>query len=259
VPFDPHELTVFDGWLPEQWPSGGVLVFNPAAGSALLPVVGIDQPGALPPVTEAGLLADVELEHVNFGLTARLEAPEWLAPALTDGSGLPLLWRGVSGSTRVVVFGFYLDDTNISRRASFPVLIANAVNEVLPPTLPASLEHGLPLPLPPPNVFRDLVVIDPAGEEYALGPDRASSFDATGLPGLYQVASHLPTGQTWQAVVGVNAGALEESDLRTQAQPAFTIVERPFDAGPSEGLELWPLLIALVGLLMLMEARLAWR
>ena len=259
VPFDAHELTVFDGWLPDVWPSGGVLIFNPPPDNTLLPVRGVDRPVNVSPGAREGLLNDVDLEHVTFGLTALLDSPDWLAPALTDSGGLPLIWRGVTGATRVVVFSFYLADTNIARRASFPVLAANAVTEVLPPTLPASLPHGSPLPLPPPEVFRDLVVTDPAGQQHALGPSRPRTFDLTRLPGLYQVSSSLPTGQTWRAVVGVNAGALEEGDLRLQADPSFSIVERPFAAGPSEGLELWPLLAALVGLVMLVEARLAWR
>jgi hypothetical protein len=259
IPFDAHELTVFDGWLPEVWPSGGVLVFNPPPASALLPVLGVGRPAGVPPAPRSGLLDDVELEHVTFGLTARLDAPDWMAPALVDTARLPLIWDGIIGATRVVVFSFYLADTNIARRASFPVLVANAVVGVLPPTLPASLLHGSPLPLPPPEVFRDLVVTDPLGQEYALGPDRSRTFGDASQPGLYQVTSSLPGGQAWRAVVGVNAGALVESDLRSQAEPSFSIVERPFAAGPSEGLELWPLLAALVGLVMLAEARLAWR
>ncbi len=264
VPFDAHELTVFDGWLPDVWPSGGVLVFNPPPDNPLLPVRGVTRPVAIPPNVQDDLLNDVDLEHVNFGLTALLHAPDWMAPTplqAKDASDndVPLILEGVTGATRVVVFSFYLADTNIARRASFPVLAANAVTEVLPPTLPASLPHGAPLPLPPAEVFRDLVVTDPAGEQHALGPERPRTFDLTRLPGLYQVASSLPTGQTWHAVVGVNAGALEEGDLRLQADPSFSIVERPFAAGPSEGLELWPLLAALVGVVMLVEARLAWR
>jgi Ca-activated chloride channel family protein len=263
VPFNPRGLTVFDGWLPEAWPNGGVLVFNLPPDNGLLPVRGVARISSVPPGQHNRLLADVDLEHVSFGLTALLAAPEAIGETDLQGqdaneNAVPLILRGASPA-RMVVFTFYLADSNIARRASFPVLVANAVAEVLPLALPASLPHGAPLPLPAPEIFRDVLITDPAGQQFALGPDRPGAFDLTGQPGLYRLSSQLPTGQVWGAAVGVNAGALDESDLRLQAAPVFSAVERPFAAGPSAGLELWPLLAALAALVMVAEARAAWR
>lgn len=261
VPFAARDLTVFDGFLPDVWPAGGVLVFNPPPGSSLLPVTTPQPVAPLAPPTGEALFADVEFDLVTFGAAAGLAEPRaaWLAPALADGAGLGLVWRGATGPSRVVVFTFVLDATNLTRRAGFPVLVANAVAEVLPPALPASLRPGDPLVLPSPDLYPDLIVTDPSGQIFLFGPDRPASFDATLLPGLYQVEGRLANGQAWRGVVGVNPGALEESDLRQPAEPAFTAQLDRAPANPSAGLEMWPLLAALVALMLLVEARLAWR
>ncbi len=258
-PFQAHELTVFDGWLPDVWPQGGVLVFDPPQGSSLLPVSGSGPAGSVGPAPGIALLKDVDLEHVIFGATAALDAPAWLAPALSDSDGLGLAWSGVSGGSRVVVFAFALAESNITRRSAFPILVANAAAEVLPPALPASIWPGDPLALPSPDLLADVTITDPAGEAYRFGPDRPRVFEATNRPGLYRLEGTLASGRAWQAVVGANAGAIEESDLRLTAEPRFADQSGRSSAGPSDGLELWPLLAALFAAALLVEARLAWR
>jgi hypothetical protein len=261
LPFEVRDLTVFDGWLPTDWPAGGVLVFNPPANSSLLPVSALQAVRAVAPTPGEALFADVEFNLVTFGSAVILAQPgaAWLAPALSDSDGLGLVWRGASGLSRVVLFAFALEETNLTRRAGFPILVANAVAEVLPPALPTGLRPGDPLPLPAPDLYPTLTVTDPSGQVFDLGPDRPASFTATALAGLYRVEGSLANGQTWRGVVGVNPGALEESDLRQPVEPAFTAQLDRAPANPSLGLELWPLLAALAAVVLLVEARLAWR
>jgi hypothetical protein len=261
LPFEVRDLTIFDGWLPAEWPSGGVLVFNPPSGSGLLPVAARQPVRAVVLAPGEALFADVEFDLVTFGSAAVLAQPgaAWLAPALSDSAGLGLVWRGASGPSRVVVFTFALDETNLTRRSGFPILVANAVTEVLPPALPASLRPGDPLPLPAPDLYPLLTLTDPSGQVFDLGPDRPADFTATSLAGLYRLEGSLANGQVWRGVVGVNPGALDESDLRQPAEPAFTAQRDRVPANPSLGLELWPLLAALAAVFLLVEARLAWR
>lgn len=261
VPFAGHELTVFQGWLPEVLPQGGVIIFDPPVGSEVLPVTGYTTLGTVPLPAGDALFADVELEHVVFNAAAQLAQPAWLAPALSD-DGTPrqhLIWRGSLGDSRVVVFSLVLEATNLARRAAFPILVANAVAEVLPPALPASLPAGQPLDLPPAEIFAELTVTRPDGEAATFGPDEVRALGDTSQTGLYTLASTFASGQPWTAAVGVNAGALDESDLRQPAAPNFVAESGGPGGQPSEGLELWPLLVALVALALLLEARLAWR
>ena len=258
-PFEPYALTVFDGWLPEAWPAGGVLVFDPPPGAGLLLVSGVAGVEGVPRPAGEALFVDVALEHVFFNSTATLQAPAWLSPALSDAAGRPLVWRGVTSGSRVVVFGFALDATNLPRRAGFPVLVANAVNAVLPPALPASLRPGDALPLPAPELLPQLTVTDPSGAQIGLVANRAADYAATSAAGLYLVQGTLASGEDWKAWVGVNAGALEESDLRAPAQPDFVQGRDQAAGNKSDGLELWPLLAALAALVLVAEAWVAWR
>jgi hypothetical protein len=236
-----------------------VLVFDPPPGSTLLLVNGVaGVEGVQRPAGEA-LFVDVELEHVFFNATATLQAPVWLSPALSDAAGRPLVWRGVTSGSRVVVFGFALDATNLTRRAGFPVLVTNAVNAVLPPALPASLRPGDALPLPAPELLPQLTVTDPTGREIGLVASRAADYADTSAAGLYLVQGTLASGEDWKAWVGVNAGALEESDLRAPAQPDFVQGSDLAAGNKSDGLELWPLLAALAALVLVAEAWVAWR
>jgi hypothetical protein len=204
----------------------------------------------------------VELDHVFFGTAAQLAQQPWLAPALSDDSSprQHLIWRGSANGSRVVVFSLVLDDTNLARRAAFPILVANAVAEVLPPALPASLSAGQPLALPPAEIFPSLTVTSPDGTPATYGEGQVRAFGDTTQTGLYTLTGTFASGQAWSAAVGINAGALDESDLRRQAAPEFSAGGGAASGGnPSDGLELWPLLAGLAGLALLVEARLAWR
>ncbi len=259
VPFAGHELSVFQGWLPEVLPQGGVLIFDPPPGNDLLPATGLSPVGAVLPQAGDPLLTDVALDLVFFGTAVQIDAPAWLAPALLDEEETPLIWRGRTGASRLVVFGMLLDDTNLARRAAFPILMANAVAEVLPPALPASVRAGEPLTLPPADIFAELTITRPDGEAALFDADDARAFGGTTQTGLYVLESTFASGQPWRSVVGVNAGALDESDLRQQAAPEFQSDSGPMTDNPSEGLELWPLLVGLLAVVLLVEAHFAWR
>jgi hypothetical protein len=260
-PFAARELTVFVGWLPEALPLGGVLIFDPPPGSDVLPVIGYDRLGAVPPPAGDPLFDDVELDHVFFGTAAQLAQQPWLAPALSDDSSprQHLIWRGSANGSRVVVFSLVLDATNLARRAAFPILVANAVAEVLPPALPASVSAGQALALPPAEIFPALTVTGPDGTAATYGEGQVRAYGSTTRTGLYTLTGNFVSGQPWSAAVGVNAGALDESDLRRQATPDFAASGAAASGDPSEGLELWPLLAGLASLALLVEARLAWR
>ena len=102
-------------------------------------------------------------------------------------------------------------------------------------------------------------VTDPSGAQIGLVANRAADYAATSAAGLYLVQGTLASGEDWKAWVGVNAGALEESDLRAPAQPDFVQGRDQAAGNKSDGLELWPLLAALAALVLIAEAWVAWR
>jgi hypothetical protein len=242
------------------WPAGGVLVFEPPQGNGLLPAGSPLPVAAQLAAQDSPLLAEVDLGPVRFGRAAPLEAPAWLQPALADSTGLGLAWQGHTGPSRVIVFTFGLSDTNLTRRAAFPVLVANAVTAVLPPPLTPSLLPGEPVALPSPDLFPQLSLTGPDGEGVSLGPDRANTFTDTLEPGLYTLAGRSAQGETWRASFGVNAGSPDESELRQVSQPVFAPANAA-SAGAEvpRAFDLWPLLVLLALLALVVEARLAWR
>jgi hypothetical protein len=167
----------------------------------------------------------------------------------------------VQGSSRFVVLAFDLGGTNMVRRAAFPVMISNAVSELLPPPLPESVRPGEAVGLPSAQLFPQLRLTDPEGRARAFGLDRPLTFDETGMAGLYVIEGRTPDGATWVSGFGVNAGSPRESDLRRRAEPAFT---GGLMAGGSFVLErdpladVWPILAAFALLVLLVEASLAW-
>ncbi len=260
--YENYDLTVFSGWLPNTWPRGGVLVMAPPEGLGLLNVQPPTTVGALPAAPTDSLLADVDLGPVDFGRGSLLEAPDWLTPVLTDERGLTLVWRGATQDSRLVVFTFGLERGNLARRTSFPVLMANAVAEVLPPPLPASIAPGEPVGLPPAHRLPFLTITDPTGAEHTFTGERSSLFTETYQPGLYLLRGRTIAGEDWQGGFGVNAGSALESDLRVSAQPLLRSIAEggvlpTVEANQPE--DLWPWLVLFVLFLMIVEAGLSWR
>ncbi len=277
VAFEPHDLYVFQGWLPEAWPQGGVLVLDPPANSALLPVA------EAKPITQTlmtdPLLTDVSFSGVTFGRALGLSAPApalpfadhasrrargpgWLSPIYAEENNGILIWRGSQGSTRAVVLSFILGESNLTKRNAFPILVANAAHELLPPPLPESIRPGDPVALPSEQVFLSLSLTDPQGRVQTIGANRGALFDDTARTGLYVLEGLTRDGQLKTVGFGVNAGSWDESDLGLRAEPQFSVATIDAPSPLTNRLpvaDLWPVLVVAVVVLLLAEARLAWR
>ena len=260
VAFEPHDLVVFQGWLPEAWPQGGVLVLDPPADSALLPLTDA-HPITATRITDP-LLTDVSFGSVAFGRAIGIGAPDWLSPVYAEENNGVLIWRGTPHSTRIVVLSFTLAESNITRRNAFPILIANAVRELLPPPLPESIRPGDSVALPSAQVFPSLSLTDPQGRVLTLGAQRGALFDDTTRTGLYMLEGLAPDGQLKTVGFGVNAGSPDESDLRQQAEPTFSVaaIDAPGSLPNRLPLaDLWPVFVFIVLAVLVVEARFAWR
>jgi hypothetical protein len=275
VAFEPHDLYVFQGWLPEAWPQGGVLVLDPPTDSALLPLAEAE------PITQTlmtdPLLTDVSFSGVTFGRALGLSAPapalpftdqttargpSWLSPVYAEDNNGGLIWRGSQGSTRAVVLSFILGESNLAKRNAFPILIANAARELLPPPLPESIRPGDPVALPSEQVFLSLSLTDPQGRVQTIGAQRGALFDDTTRTGLYVLEGLTRDGQLKTVGFGVNAGSWDESDLGRRAEPQFSVAAIDAPSPLTNRLplaDLWPVLVVAVVVLLLTEARLAWR
>jgi hypothetical protein len=234
--------------------------------------------------TQDPLLAGVDLAGVTFGETPVYVLDGTQAEVVGAADG-PLVFRGEVGQQQAIVLGFDLAASNLPRRVAFPILIANAVKELAPDPLPASVPLGDPLLYRPRVDAASVRVAPPGGEPVVLplavetGKDAAErqggavatrdvadtapatsrlrevAFADTGRPGVYAVSELDAAGK---ALGGgrfvVNAGHPRESDLRPNADLAnvLAMAHRVDDGGVDRSnlIDFWPLL-TILGLVLL--------
>jgi Ca-activated chloride channel family protein len=146
-----YDLLVLDG-LPAaltRWPAGNVLVVDPPLGHPLLPTDRSARALRPNPDSASRLFNGVDLSAVVIDRAVRLVTPNWATVDLaavdsqSDGAETPLVLRGspVPGS-RVMVWAFDPDASNLPGRVAFPLLTANSLAALLDPSPPASIAPG---------------------------------------------------------------------------------------------------------------------
>ena len=124
-PSDVYDLYIFDGWLPPELPPGNWLIFNPPAGSTLLPVSGeMLEPPLDYVAQDHRLMQFVDIRDLRVSRAQRMELPAWADELLGSNRG-PLLFSGTIDGRRMVVFSFSLLQSNLPLRTAFPVLMGN--------------------------------------------------------------------------------------------------------------------------------------
>ncbi len=237
-----------------------LLVVAPQPGGAL-PVLGVLPNPAIDRI-EAGdaLLAGVDLTGVTFSEAALLETPPGAKAVLGSADG-PLALRMTLSGQDAIVLAFDLAGSNLPRRIAFPILIANAVNDLAPAPPPAGLALGEPLRFEPRAGAATVEIAAPGGEVVSIPVARGRGgsgagaqpvvHTGTGAPGEYRIIEKDASGaMTGEMAVVVNAGHPRESDLRPNPGLAEAL-----DAAPSGGdgvaasspvvSYLWPLLALL--------------
>jgi hypothetical protein len=247
------DLTVFDGYLPDAWPQGGVLVVGPPAGSGLLDVGGrlrAPEDGGLRVAPGTTLLEGVSLSSVDFGQVAQIASPEWAATMLSRGDQ-PLMLRGRVGRSEIAIWTFDPAGGNLTSRLAFPLLMARSVRDLTPAALPGSALLGEALALRPDPRADSIVVRAPDGSEetLAVSPGERTLLTLR-ASGLYTVEELRGGEPLYTASLPVNAGTPAESDLAPRPLPslppapaAAVGAERPEEAG--RPLWIWLAAIAL--------------
>lgn len=246
------DLTIFDGFLPDAWPQGATLAINPKSGSSLLnvmPETREPEPGK--PLQQRGrTLEGLGFGGVVFGAVRIVETPPWAEVQLSSDD-LPLILRGRTDDHEIAVWTFNLAGSNLTTRLAFPILVARTVRDLAPPPLPQAVRAGEPLVIHPDPRTTTLRLRGP-GDRQMIAPAAAVvTLDTLVEPGLYQVEEQRDNATVLAGVVGVNAGAAIESNLRPQnAPPLRAPGNDPGSASRRQMLDLWPWL-ALAALLVL--------
>lgn len=121
------DLTVLDGWLPEEGlPEGDLLLINPPRGTHLFErgnAVAINAP--LRTDANHSITQFVDLSNVSL-LTAHEFTPrsDWARPIIWADS-VPLLFAGEQQNRRIALLTFSLQDSDLPLWIAWPILMAN--------------------------------------------------------------------------------------------------------------------------------------
>ncbi|ABU58061.1 vWA domain-containing protein [Roseiflexus castenholzii] len=246
------DLTIFDGFLPDAWPQGAILSIAPPSGSSLLNVASdTREPEPGKPLHQRGnTLQGIEFGGVVFGAVRIVEAPPWAEVQLSF-ENTPLILRGRTDNHEIAIWTFNLASSNLTTRLAFPILVARTVRDLAPPPLPQAVRAGEPLVIRPDPRTTTLRLRGPDNRQITAPAASVVTLDTLIEPGLYRVEEQRNNITVPVGMVGVNAGAAIESNLRPQnAPPLRAPGTDPGSAAGRQTLDLWPWL-ALAALLVL--------
>lgn len=268
---DRYDLTVFDGFVPERLPPGGVLLVNPPVDNGLIPrgtgAPSRDSSGP-PRITrydrESPLLAGVDLSGTTFTPQASFALPSW-ASEVVGSNGGPLILAGRYEGREVVAFTFDLHRSNLPRKLAFPLLISNTVERLQTHRVPVTAALGAGTTLEPVAGTASALLRDPSGRTRDLELRQSaggalSAYVVPDQPGLYAFIQRDGFGNTLlQESFAVNAGDAVASNLRgvpvslpagAGAAPTIGAASSP---EPRRLGELWPILLAVALILLVVE------
>lgn len=263
-----YDLIVFERFTPTAEQLAAIatpmLFVSPPAGDVFPANGAILAPHVTRLRSHDPLLSGVDLAGVTFGETVRYDLGDGTEIAGTAEG--PLIFRTTLGSAPAIVLGFDLARSNLPRRVAFPILLANAVDELAPSALPSAVALGDPLRYRPRSEAATVRVTAPGGEPVELpitaegggARERVVSFVNTGQPGPYSIAELDREGvEIGSGQFMVNAGHPRESDLRPNPELAETLAlaeaTDPAGGARSSLADLWPFLIAAALLLLILE------
>lgn len=275
------DITIFDNVLPAAFPAGGVLLVDPPPTGDTRAVLSVAEapppPDTLVPIIPPGadeMLEQVSLGNTRFGSPVRLDVPAWAEVqlvlrerSLLAGSqqasmpgDVPLIVRGQTGNSDIVIWTFDPDETSLPTRVAFPVLTGLTIGDLLPPAPPTSLLAGQPLTIQPHPRADTIELEAPDGQTRQVAISRTVLLDGLDQAGFYRLVQRANNDVLYAGVLAVNTGTARESNLAARAMPVnvapFVAAEVPAvaQAAQQEHQEhaLWPwLVLAALGVLVI--------
>ena len=218
-PSDVYDLYIFDGWLPPQLPPGNWLIFNPPAGSTLLPVSGeMLEPPLDYVAQDHRLMQFVDIRDLRVSRAQRMELPPWADELLGSNRG-PLLFSGTIDGRRMVVFSFSLLQSNLPLRTAFPVLMGNIYQWLNPYRIQETVSHLQPQDIIElglhPHADR-LIVEKPGGARVSFVGRQRIPFSGTEDLGVYRVLHYAGEQEIYREVFIVSLQEMAETNVGAQ-------------------------------------------
>jgi Ca-activated chloride channel homolog len=258
VDIEEYDVVIFDGYVPEVLPRGNVLIVNPTE-SSLFPLEGeVRTPAVRSWERDDPLLRFVDLRDVAIARAARITPPGWMRP-LIQSDVTPLMLAGEQNGQRVVLVPFDLRQSNLPLLAAYPILMANLLGYLEPPTQATQrdLRPGDTVVLSPLAQAEELIVRQPGGQSQTLASEgRPIQFTSTLQPGLYTVLQRAAGQTLLEEPFSINASDERESDVRPRSVALGS--GRTLDTNATADLvpvnrEIWMWLVPAVLALLLLE------
>ncbi|NJP07630.1 MAG: VWA domain-containing protein [Chloroflexaceae bacterium] len=265
-----NDLVIFDSVLPSDWPDGGVLLINPPVSDGPPLTVGpprelasnrFGPPELVAPSAGQGqtLIQDLNLGSVTFGLVPQIQAPPWMRTQLA-ADGVPLILRGHIDQSEVVIWAFDLNQSNLTSKLAFPLLVARTVYQLVADPIPASLLVGESLTFVPGTQTDTLTLMYPDGTTQVQPVSRTLVLDTLMQPGIYTMVEQHGEETIYERFIAVNAGSPLESDLSPRAFPTDLVIPASLfndtpETAQNQGAyqSVWPLLVCLALVVLMVE------
>jgi hypothetical protein len=134
-------VSIYVNALPDSWPKSGNLIILYPLKSGIIPLKGVRRETlTITRQADDPLLADVDLRGLTVKDAVLADIPDWAHP-LVWAQDTPLVWSGQHDQTKILFVGIPIlpSGSRLPLVASFPVLLRNTLQWMLPPTQ----VHGL--------------------------------------------------------------------------------------------------------------------
>jgi Ca-activated chloride channel family protein len=255
IPEEPFDLYVFDGFAPQELPTGNLLFIQPTSNT----LFDVGEP--FEEVSNVQVNEHVMTRHVDWTNVHVLKAyttslPDW-ADALIETEQGPLVFAGETNGQRVAAMTFDLRESDLPLQVTFPILFSNLINYLVPPSAfdaSESLQPGDSLQIIPPPAVEQIVVVSPSNETHPLALEAGTvTFDHTDEPGFYAV-NFLSANTNTAEYFAVNLFDPLESDIQPrEAIQVGSASVTPAVSGQVGQRELWSWLAALALIVLMIE------
>ncbi|MGZ3625540.1 MAG: vWA domain-containing protein [Ktedonobacteraceae bacterium] len=254
------DLTVFDGFVPSNLPSGALFFVNPPTDSNTFgksgPEISISHISA--GSDNQNLLHQVDLSSIHVVRKSHQLTPAaWMQPIIVTPE-TPLLIAGEQDNRRIGVLSFDLHDSDLPLQPTFPILMYNLVNWFLP--LPvagnAQVAPDTPVTIQAWPGAKSISITEPDQQIVTVAPPfPVATFNNTDKTGIYSV-TQITQKQELHGAFAVNLFDPLQSRLTPSAR--LPIAQSTlFDAGspavPHVLREIWPWIAALLLLVLCAE------
>jgi Ca-activated chloride channel homolog len=212
-------FTIIEGSLPNPLPSGSLMLVDPQ-GDFLTSQGDIREQRPTAVDASHPVVAGLDLTPLRVTRAQSIEPPDWLETVVASTMG-PLVMAGERQGQRIIVLAFDPRDSNLTKLAAFPLMMANSVEWLYPLAGTQAVEPGRQV-----QAGAGARVETPTGRTVEVGAD--GIFAATDEPGIYAIEG--PGGATMRFAVN------PKDDPEPAASEALQHPElsRPLEIEPAE-------------------------